>query len=102
MKSVSKAGYVLLQWVLAMVKYYEGNCGAALHVRQVSTRTGALVDQITSHYSDDTIDQLGGDGGSEENPFVLNDGEYIVAIHGNQDDNLSAIQFETSHARKSP
>lgn len=70
-------------------------------VTKVEMRTGDLVDLIEFHYSNGTKESVGAMGGVAQSPFLLNEDEFITAIHGRHGDSLDGIQFETNAGRKS-
>jgi len=74
---------------------------AHAQVSAVQVSVGVFIDQIAFHYSDGTKNVVGQEGGSQKDPFVLEEDESIVTIRGRGGNSLDAIQFETNRGRKS-
>jgi len=73
----------------------------AMRLEQIGVQAGDLIDQISFHYSDGSVDKCGGSGGDEKQPFKLAAGEYLVNILYRAGDSLDAIQFVTNSGRES-
>lgn len=72
-----------------------------VRLKEVRIRAGHLVDQIAFHYSDGSSDVLGGNGGIMQQPFVLDEDEYLVKIDGQAGESLDGIRFQTSNGKRS-
>ena len=72
------------------------------HLAMIRVRSGSYVDRIELHFSDDSVVECGGRGGTWNEPFTLQPGESIVNLKVRQGDALDSIQFLTSRGRESP
>lgn len=70
---------------------------------KVDVRSSSMVHQITFWYSDGTSNSTGPatEGVQLQEPFVLEQGEYIVSIRGSQAVGLDSVAFVTNTGRES-
>lgn len=74
-------------------------------IKQINVRSGSRVDRIETVYNGIQGGPVtyahGGNGGSENPPFVLNDDEYITQISGRSGSRLDQIKFTLNSGRES-
>lgn len=74
-------------------------------IKQIKVRAGSRIDRIETTYAGiqgaPVTYAHGGDGGSEYQPFVLNDDEYITKISGRSGSRLDQIKFTLNSGRES-
>eukprot|EP01065_Artemidia_motanka_P032716 TRINITY_DN39702_c0_g1_i1.p1 TRINITY_DN39702_c0_g1~~TRINITY_DN39702_c0_g1_i1.p1 ORF type:complete len:605 (+),score=172.95 TRINITY_DN39702_c0_g1_i1:76-1815(+) len=70
-------------------------------IAEVRVRSGDLVDRVTFVQADGSEEHFGQEGGDEQEPFVLEDDEWIVEVRGRMGDHHDAIQFVTNTGRES-
>jgi len=77
--------------------------GEELFLRELHVCSGMRVDSISFVYSDGTVNKMtGGLGGREQEPFVLEKGEFLVAIrYISTGWSVRAISFVTNRGRSS-
>eukprot|EP00931_Biecheleriopsis_adriatica_P050890 TRINITY_DN29491_c0_g2_i1.p1 TRINITY_DN29491_c0_g2~~TRINITY_DN29491_c0_g2_i1.p1 ORF type:complete len:226 (-),score=33.70 TRINITY_DN29491_c0_g2_i1:188-865(-) len=73
----------------------------SLRMERIGVRSGALIDQISFHYSDGTCVTRGMLGGGAREPFVLDAGEFLQEIRFRKGDSLDALQLISSTGRES-
>lgn len=72
---------------------------SSLRLKEIRVRSAQLVDSIAFVYADGSKARYGGNGGSDQEPFVLGRNEKIVEIRGRQGTFLDAVEFVTNTGR---
>ena len=62
---------------------------------RIRVRTGDLVDRIVLEFDDGAVQDFGGIGGIEREPFDIAPGDALVGIQCRTGDSLDAVQFRT-------